>query len=412
MLPDPLLGRESQVGLEEREVEAERTGLVPGRSRLVRRGALMRLLHVHSIAQGTDSVVIGRRISQECRASPTIGAGMKVASPSELIYAPGMTSRHQSAVSRRAFVSGVGASLTLPFLPRLNGSWAHEKPVRMGLIADLHHGLEPTAQDRLEKFVATAISTKADAIVQLGDFNYATRQNAPCMTAWNTFKGDRFHVLGNHDMDKVTKQAAQDFWEMKRRYYSFDRSGFHFVVLDRNNLRTGSGDVHYGKANYFAYPKQRGYADKKQLEWLRADLAGTSLPVVVFVHQGVGMIDDLPADDPRVEIETILAKAKRDDAPGVIACFCGHEHLDRHRLKDGIHYVWVNSASYYWVGSKYGRMAPYKDALFAFATFDPKGEIRIEGRSSEWAAPSPKERGYPEADEISAVISGRRLALR
>lgn len=311
--------------------------------------------------------------------------------------------------SRRELLTGFGASLALPFLPRLELGQAESKPLRLGLIADLHHGLEPTAQARIEAFVAEATSSGAAGIVQLGDFNYATAENASCMKAWKEFRGDRFHVLGNHDMDKVTKEAAQEFWEMEEPYYSFDRSGFHFVVLDRNNLRTDDGDVSYAKANYFAHPDQRAYADREQLEWLRADLAATELPVVVFVHQGLGMVDDLPPSDPRREIEAILHDAKRADAPGVIACFCGHEHLDRHREKDGIHYVWINSASYYWVGGEYGRMAPYRDALFAFATFDPAGEIRIEGRESEWAKPSPAERNYPKADEISAVISDRLL---
>jgi len=167
--------------------------------------------------------------------------------------------------------------------------------------------------------------------------------------------------------------------------------------------------VPYGKSNYFAYPTQRGHADREQLEWLRADLASTDLPIVVFVHQGLGMQDGLPASDPRAEIEIILRDAGRTDSPGVVACFCGHEHLDRHRRKDGIHYVWINSASYYWVGSAYGRMAPYRDALFAFATFDPAGEIRVEGRRSDWVEPSPEERGYPNAAEISASIGDRRL---
>lgn len=312
-------------------------------------------------------------------------------------------------LSRRELLSGVGASIALPFLPRIAIGAEEENPLRIGIITDLHHGLEPTAQARIDEFVASAISSRADGIVQLGDFNFATPENAPCMKAWNEFRGDRFHVLGNHDMDKVTKQAAQDFWEMEQRYNSFDRSGFHFVVLDRNNLRTEDGDVPYGESNYFAHPGLRAFADREQLEWLRGDLASTDLPVVVFVHQGLGMEDDLPSTDPRAEIETILRGAQRADAPGVVACFCGHHHLDRYREKDGIHYVWINSASYFWVGSEYGRMAPYRDALFAFATFDSAGEIRIEGRRSDWVAPTPEQRGYPNPERITASITGREL---
>jgi hypothetical protein len=54
-------------------------------------------------------------------------------------------------------------------------------------------------------------------------------------------------------------------------------------------------------------------------------------------------------------------------------------------------------------------MAPYRDPLFAFATFHPGGMIEIEGRRTEWVPPSPKERGHPEADKLTPYISDRRL---
>lgn len=326
---------------------------------------------------------------------------------------PSHRSTSCGSLSRRGFLAGTGGSLLLPFLSRVEKAASAKKPLRLGLIADLHHGLEPTAQRRIEEFIEKATTTHADGVIQLGDFNFGTDENIPCMETWNRFRGDRFHVLGNHDMDKLDKAAVQDFWGMDRRYYSFDRGEFHFVVMDRNHIRTEDGDVPYAKGNYFSFPKQISYADREQLEWVRADLMATELPIVVFVHQGLGMEDALSADDPREEIESVfrgIQTGKADqDLPGIVACFCGHEHLDRHREKDGIHYVWINSASYYWVGSKYGRMAPYEDALYAFATFDSAGEIRVEGRSSTWAAPSPEERGFPQADEISASISDRQF---
>jgi len=319
-------------------------------------------------------------------------------------------------LTRRRFLHLGAAGLVLPFARRspFAGPGASRRAWRAGLIADLHHGLEPTAQSRLEAFVAAATERDVDAIVQLGDFNYSTAEARECIELFDQFAGERHHVLGNHDLDKRTKAQVLEFWSMPARYGSFDRGGFHFAVLDRNHLKTDDGYVPYANGNYFVDGRLRGFCDPEQLEWLRRDLAATELPTVVFVHQGLGMWNEpYPDGDPRAEIEAVFAAANEaGETPKVVACFCGHEHLDRYNHKDGVHYVWVNSASYLWVGEKYGRMAPYRDPLFAFATFDPDGAITIEGRRSEFAAPSLEERGYPKAGEVTASISDRRLGFR
>jgi hypothetical protein len=110
-----------------------------------------------------------------------------------------------------------------------------------------------------------------------------------------------------------------------------------------------------------------------------------------------------------VAIEGIFDQVNQEvRRPGVVACFCGHHHMDRYNIKNNIHYVWINSASYYWVGDDYGRMAPYRDVLFTFITFRD-GLIEVEGRQTEWQSPTPHERGYPRADELNTYISDRKL---
>ncbi|MEQ8765218.1 MAG: metallophosphoesterase [Planctomycetota bacterium] len=312
--------------------------------------------------------------------------------------------------TRRAVLE-MGAALLLPF-PIM--SWPRgptkEPPLRLGLIADLHFGLEPTAPSRLEAFLEEATQRRADGVVQLGDFNYGDAESEPCLEMWRSFPGRRIHVLGNHDMDRVSKTEVMDRWEMAERFQSFDLGGFHFVVLDRNNLRTGDTLEPYGKANYFVEPKRRAWADPEQLEWLTADLKATGLPTVVLVHQGLGVQTRGDHHEPaRLEIEKVLREANRE-SPKVVACFCGHHHADRYNLRDGIHYVWINSASYLWVGEKYGRMATYRDPLFAFADFHRDGKIVLTGRSSDWVSPTPKDRGYPE--ELGApAITSRELRV-
>lgn len=314
--------------------------------------------------------------------------------------------------SRRRFLKLGAAGLVLPVVGRLPVPQPVLPSFTMGVIADLHHGLAEHAMAHLETFMQAVDARKPDVLLQLGDFNFGTPESKECMDLWRQFNGARHHVLGNHDMDFTTKEEMLDVWEMPNRYYSFDRDGYHFVVLDRNNLKTPDGYVPYANANFYVDSAMRSHADPEQLEWLTVDLAETTLPTVIFVHQGLGMhADPYPSGDPRGAIEAVLEQATWEDGvPKVVACFCGHHHIDRYNLKKGIHYVWLNSASYYWVGDAYGRMANYKEALFSFLTFHPD-RIEIVGRQTEWEAPDPQERGYPEADALTPYISDRSLSL-
>ena len=279
---------------------------------------------------------------------------------------------------------------------------------KMGLIADLHYGLAPDALPRLEKFMARVDEVSPDCITQLGDFNFGQGAD-DCMNLWRQFKGPKHHVLGNHDMDKATKQAMVEAWQMPGSHYSFDHKGWHFVVLDRNHLRNEDGKfVNYSKANFYVNSQFRGFADPEQLEWLESDLESTELPTLVFSHQGLGMDSTSDPNSASGAIETVLAKANQDRRK-VRACLCGHHHIDRYNFQAGIHYVWINSASYYWVGDAFGRMAAYTKPLFTFLTFHSDKTIEIDGCQSSWAAPDPSERGYPNSEKLNTEIVARKL---
>ncbi len=283
------------------------------------------------------------------------------------------------------------------------GTW------QIGLIADLHFGLAPDALGRLRRFMAAVEEKRPDCILQLGDFNYGV-DSQECMREWCQFNGPRYHVLGNHDMDKATKTEMVNRWEMPGSYYSWDYKGWHLVVIDRNHLWDGDKSfVDYADANFYVDSHLRGYASPDQLEWLADDLEKTSLPTVVFSHQGLGMDTRREPSSAAGMIESILESANEKGQRKVRACFCGHHHIDRYNFRQGIHYVWVNSASYYWVGEEFGRMAAYTDPLFTFLTFCSDGQIEVEARTSDWAEPTPRERGFPNWEQLNTVIRHRTL---
>jgi 3',5'-cyclic AMP phosphodiesterase CpdA len=294
--------------------------------------------------------------------------------------------------------------------------------VRAGVITDLHHlSFGKDEITRLRTFMDAVVTDQPDFILQGGDFCYPAGA-AAAMAEWNRFAGDKYHVLGNHDMDKCDKATIMKLWEMPRRYYSFDKGAFHFIVLDRNCIRrvskpaTGPSvttTVDYAQANYGrAKTEDLSWCDAPQIAWLAEDLRQTDKPTVVFAHQPLVATDaalTMGGGDQLVGVFDAANYAARRTTgrPRVVAAFFGHDHEDRYAERNGIHYVELNSASYFYdraTGANY-----YRDSLFSFITFDPAGSITIEGRNSDWAAAATpdtvRERTPPRISSRSMVVN-------
>jgi predicted phosphodiesterase len=272
-----------------------------------------------------------------------------------------------------------GAALVLP----ARGSATHppdrEGLVRFGVIADVHQDVMHDGERRLRTFLRAMTEAKPGFILQLGDFCVPHERNDGFMEAWNEFDGPGYHVIGNHETDGgYSREQVVEFFGMPNRYYSFDHAGLHVIVLDGNDRGgTSSG-----------YPR---FVAADQLAWLRDDLASTSRPTIVFIHQPLDSVDGV---DNRADVRALLEQSNR--TPGqanVVAVIAGHSHVDYCRLINGIHYVMINSASYQWVGGDH-HTCPYRDPLWAMIGVDlAAGTIEIEGRSTSWVGPSPRECG-------------------
>ncbi len=322
--------------------------------------------------------------------------------------------------NRRSFIKklGLGAtavavSNTSSFAFTAKNTAKPKDAVKMGFITDIHHGYCKDALQRLNVFLKQASKRDLDFIIQAGDFCHPTEEGKECIDLWNTYKGDTYHVLGNHDMDKGTKEETMAFWGMTNNYYSFDKGDFHFIVLDGNYILKDDTYVDYAHANFYIEQQHRSLVHPDQIDWLKEDLASTDKQCIIISHQAFDEIWDGWSSPSRFAVRKVIDDANnRTDFQKVIACFCGHHHVDDHSIINKVHYFQMNSASYYYVGEGYGSddsKAMYEDSIFAFLTIDPKGRIVIEGKRSNFVSPTPTDLKHPDASRLSASISNREI---
>ncbi len=300
--------------------------------------------------------------------------------------------------SRRDFLKTTAAAVPVLLAWNLPAA-ASPRTLKFGVCAGVHQDIMHDGEIRLRRFIDMAKQDQLEFILQLGDFCRPYEKNRPFLAIWEEFARPRYHTLGNHDNDGGFKwPQVMAFWKMPQPYYSFDQGGWHFVVLDGNELKPGKRAP--------GYPR---YIGAEQQAWLRTDLQKSEAPTLIFSHQS---LEDPEGVENGAEIRSLLEQVNQ--AAGwrkVGACFSGHHHIDYAVQLAGIHYVQVNSMSYQWLGEKFSHVrygaeadqshpsmkytAPYQEALFATCTLSAEG-IQITGRRSEYEGPSPWELGYVE----------------
>lgn len=250
-------------------------------------------------------------------------------------------------MKRRKFINqlGIGAVATmvpstlLSFTPSILLA-ERGKSLNFGIVTDVHKDLMPDADKRLETFIIKAVDKNVDFIIQMGDFCFGDTKNKDFLNIWEQFKGPKYHVLGNHDMDRNSKEEMLDFWGMPKTYYSYDFSGYHFIVLDANFIYQDGKFIDYKHANFYVDDSVTTFIDDEQIEWFKADLEVTRLPTIVFSHQSLWHYQWGVKN--RLTLQRIMEAHKEK----VICCFNGHNHLDFHHHQNGIDYVEINSMSY------------------------------------------------------------------
>jgi predicted phosphodiesterase len=214
--------------------------------------------------------------------------------------------------------------------------------VTFGLATDIHYADRATVGTRyyrdglpkLQDAVATWNAAGVDFAITLGDFTdhssgTAAQALADLETIDAAFGGlERFHALGNHCQDRLTKAQILAVTGMPGSYYSFDRGGVHFVVLDSNYSADNDG-ASYG-AGGFAWDVN--FIPPAERAWLTADLAATELPTLVFCHYR------LHASGQYFVNNAAAIRAIMEASGKVKAVFTGHNHINDLDAVGGIPY--------------------------------------------------------------------------
>lgn len=234
----------------------------------------------------------------------------------------------------------------------LHGCKLDNSTVRFGLVSDLHYAdrnragsrLYGQTLDKLREAINIFNGAKLDFIIELGDL-----KDQDANPKWKntiayleevervlqTFNGPVYHVLGNHDMDSISKGDflchTYNHGETDGcAYYSFECRGIKFIVLDANYNLDGSP---YDKGN-FEWTK--ALLPEEQLKWLKKELDEAILPVVIFIHQLLDSFSDIGKElcvHNANDVRNLL-----DNSGKVMAVFQGHHHFGHYSCMNNIHY--------------------------------------------------------------------------
>ena len=304
-------------------------------------------------------------------------------------------------VTRREVLRGAGAvALTTAAgcatsHSKGNGKGAVTPPVRFGFITDCHyaaHIVRPgdprrygKALAKMRDFARCANRCELDFVVEGGDFKDLGRTPAESLkyldemeAAFAGFNGPRYHVLGNHDHDNISKEeflahVANAGQVCAKAYYAFTCRGVKFIVLDACYRPDGQP---YCRGNFNW--KQTRIPDG-QVAFLKAELASAEGPCVPILHQ------QLDAEDETCIVNAAEVRAVLEASGKVKAVIQGHYHEGSFREINGIGYYTTTANVIGDTGKTGGDWAIVQVAADGSVdVYGQNGALTVQSRPKEW----------------------------
>jgi Icc protein len=273
---------------------------------------------------------------------------------------------------------------------------SRRRSIRLAHLTDVHVEPERGADEGMAACLAHAQSQadKPELILFGGDcvFDSMAHDQTRTKLLWDMWKQvlkDHCSLpiepcIGNHDVFGWTKSKAKttgneplygkawalEMLGLSKSYRSFDRAGWHFVILD---------SIYPDEDHY------KGQLDEDQFNWLADDLAKTRAKTPILVMSHIPIFSITPMVDPKNDVDgTVSFKSNvmhgdfhrikdlfRQHA-NIKLCLSGHTHLIDRVDHNGITYICDGAVSGdWWKGSHfnecengYGLIDLYDDGTF------------------------------------------------
>jgi 3',5'-cyclic AMP phosphodiesterase CpdA len=309
-------------------------------------------------------------------------------------------------ISRKNFIRAVavlssGWALPLPAISR-QAHGGKKRLLRVAHITDVHVQPEAPAPQGMANCLheIQLLSDQPDFIINTGDsiMDALSKEKTRVQAQWNTWNSvlknecslPVFHCIGNHDIwgwsawaprktdELYGKQWALDMFGLPHRYYSFDKNGWHFIVLDSM--------THVP----FGYTAK---LDEEQFNWLKQNLAATPkdtfvcilshIPILaacVFfdgknLNRGNWKVPGAWMHQDAQKIKDLLVQHKN-----VKAALSGHIHLIDEVEYNGVRYYCNGAVSGAWWAGNYQEFPP----AFCVMNFYDDGSTEREVYYYHW----------------------------
>ena len=299
-------------------------------------------------------------------------------------------------MQRRTLLKNLGGLALLPALPAFatakgtpaKGALAEAPALRVAHITDVHlkdfNGAPGHFRDCLHNIQRQ--DHPVDFILNGGDIVFdMNKENLDVIDAqWNLMSGIMraecslpvHYILGNHDVwwneqDKgqvlYGKQYSMEKLQLPKAYYSFEKNGWKFILLDSVHLDID--DTWY-----------IGKLGDEQFQWLQGELESARGPVLIMSHIPILTSTVLLKDDvinrweiTGGEMHTDSTKLIRlfNQYPNVKLVLSGHIHLREKLVYDNLTFLCNGAVSgKWWAGVNretrpgYGLIDLYPDGTF------------------------------------------------
>ena len=287
-------------------------------------------------------------------------------------------------MKRKTFLQRSAAVIGGSLLPSL--SFAEEtkkRPIRFAHLTDIHvkPGLVPEAGMAKAFHHVQKLDHDVNFIINGGDsiMDALEADKQKTQTQWDLYKSilqkenslPVYPVIGNHDVwgwfikenkpdnDRLYgKVWAVEMLELKKRFYSFSKGNWHFIVLDSTQLNPAGGYI--------------GKLDPEQFEWLQQELKAIPADHFICIVSHIPVLSicsglffdktetngDLMIKRNLMHTDFLALKKEFIKYPNIKVCISGHIHLQDEIEYLGIKYYCNGAVSGNWWKGSFQEFAP------------------------------------------------------